>query len=65
VFEYRVLFIDDGNGITFVPKNGLRKSGDYFSISTAAGGEETRGMLIQHTSLDHKKLNSTSNTREC
>jgi ActR/RegA family two-component response regulator len=45
--DFWVLIVDDEDGVLSVLKNSLRKLGDQFRVSTAAGGEEAMDMLIQ------------------
>ena len=47
--DYWVLIVDDEDGVLSVLKNSLRKLGDQFRVSTAAGGEAALDMLIQRT----------------
>jgi CheY-like chemotaxis protein len=47
VNEFWVLIVDDEDGVLSVLKNSLRKLGDQFRVSTAAGGEAAVDMLIQ------------------
>jgi two-component system response regulator (stage 0 sporulation protein F) len=45
--EFWVLIVDDEDGVLSVLKNSLRKLGDQFRVSTAAGGEAAMDMLVQ------------------
>src|SRR4030042_1732702 len=45
--DYWVLIVDDEDGVLSVLKNSLRKLGEQFRVSTAAGGEAALDMLIQ------------------
>jgi CheY-like chemotaxis protein len=45
--EFWVLIVDDEDGVLSVLKNSLRKLGEQFRVSTAAGGEAAMDMLIQ------------------
>ncbi len=45
--DFWVLIVDDEDGVLSVLKNSLRKLGDQFRVSTAAGGEDAMDMLIQ------------------
>jgi len=45
--DFWVLIVDDEDGVLSVLKNSLRKLGEQFRVSTAAGGEAAVDMLIQ------------------
>jgi two-component system response regulator (stage 0 sporulation protein F) len=45
--DFWVLIVDDEDGVLSVLKNSLRKLGEQFRVSTAAGGEEAMDMLVQ------------------
>jgi two-component system response regulator (stage 0 sporulation protein F) len=45
--DFWVLIVDDEDGVLSVLKNSLRKLGEQFRVSTAAGGEAALDMLIQ------------------
>jgi two-component system response regulator (stage 0 sporulation protein F) len=45
--DFWVLIVDDEDGVLSVLKNSLRKLGEQFRVSTAAGGEDAMDMLIQ------------------
>jgi CheY-like chemotaxis protein len=45
--DFWVLIVDDEDGVLSVLKNSLRKLGEQYRVSTAAGGEAAMDMLIQ------------------
>jgi DNA-binding NarL/FixJ family response regulator len=45
--DFWVLIVDDEDGVLSVLKNSLRKLGEGFRVSTAAGGEAALDLLIQ------------------
>jgi CheY-like chemotaxis protein len=45
--DFWVLIVDDEDGVLSVLKNSLRKLGEQFRVSTAAGGEAAMDLLIQ------------------